>query len=59
MSRTKPVIPLVDMSISETNVKAVLIDGIFKIRLAGIFASMASPNALVRKGKILVSISDG
>ncbi len=58
MGRLQTVIPLVDMSIGEADVKTVFVDGIFEIWLASVFAGVMTPNAFVGKGKVAVCAGD-
>lgn len=59
VSRFQAVIPFVDMSIGKTDVKTVLIDGVFKIWLTGVFAGVVAPDTFVGEGEIAVRASDG
>lgn len=54
VSRLQAVIPFVDVGVSETDIKAMLVDGVFKIWLAGVFAGVVAPDAFVRKGEIAI-----
>ncbi len=59
MSRLQAVVPFVDVGVSETDIKAMLVDGVFKIWLAGVFAGVVAPDAFVRKGEIAIRAGKG
>jgi len=52
------VIPLVDMGVSEADIEAVLVQGVFKIRFAGVFAGVVAPDAFIRESEIAVRAFD-
>ena len=53
------VIPFVDMSVSEADIETMLVDGVFKIWLAGVFAGVVTPDTFVRKGKVAIRAGEG
>lgn len=59
VSRLQTVIPFVDVGVSETDIKAMLVDGVFKIWFAGVFAGVVTPDTFVRKGEIAVRAGKG
>lgn len=56
--RLQTVIPLVDMGIGETDVEAMFVQGVFKIRFAGVLAGVVAPDTFVRESKIAVRAFD-
>lgn len=52
------IIPFINMSIGEADVEAMLIDSIFKIWFASVFAGVVAPDALIREGKVAVRARD-
>ncbi len=59
VSRLQTVIPFVDVGVSETDIEAMFVDGVFKIWLAGVFAGVVAPDTFVRKGEIAVRTGEG
>lgn len=54
MGRRKSVVPFVDMGIGEADIKSVLIDSVFGIEFASIFAEATTPDAFVREEKMTI-----
>ena len=59
VSGLQAVIPFVDMSVSETDIEAVLVDGVLEIWFAGVFAGVMAPDAFVRESEIAIRAGDG
>lgn len=59
MGGFETIIPFVDMGISETDIETVLVDSVLKIRLAGVFAGVMTPDAFVGESKVAVGAGDG
>lgn len=59
MGGREAIIPSINVCVSESDIKTVLVDGVFDIHFAGIEAGMAPPNTLVGESEVAISALEG